>query len=90
MSSLRDRFDVAVIGAGPAGSMAAKYAAKSGGRTLLLEEHPAVGWPVECAGLRPSENGRLAAFAPVSSPRYTKRRADRPADGADAGGSSPP
>ncbi|MFZ3049525.1 MAG: FAD-dependent oxidoreductase, partial [Methanothrix sp.] len=45
MSSLRDRFDVAVIGAGPAGSMAAKYAAKSGARTLLLEEHPAVGWP---------------------------------------------
>jgi len=51
MSILKERFDVAVIGAGPAGSMAAKYAAKSGARTLLLEEHPAVGWPVECAGL---------------------------------------
>jgi len=46
-----DHFDVAVIGAGPAGSMAARYAAKSGARTLLLEEHPVVGWPVECAGL---------------------------------------
>jgi len=46
-----DHFDVAVIGAGPAGSMAAKYAAKSGADTVLLEEHPAVGWPVECAGL---------------------------------------
>ncbi len=48
---MKDRYDVAVIGAGPAGSMAAKYAAKSGARTVLLEEHPAVGWPVECAGL---------------------------------------
>lgn len=42
---------MAVIGAGPAGSMAAKYAAKSGARVILLEEHAAVGWPVECAGL---------------------------------------
>jgi geranylgeranyl reductase family protein len=42
---------MAVIGAGPAGSMAAKYAAKSGARTVLLEEHAAIGWPVECAGL---------------------------------------
>jgi digeranylgeranylglycerophospholipid reductase len=46
-----DHYDVAVIGAGPAGSMAAKYAAKAGARTILLEEHAAVGWPVECAGL---------------------------------------
>ena len=46
-----DLYEVAVIGAGPAGSMAARYAAKEGAKTLLLEEHPAVGWPVECAGL---------------------------------------
>jgi geranylgeranyl reductase family protein len=46
-----DRYDVAVIGAGPAGSMAARYAAKAGARTVLLEEHAAIGWPVECAGL---------------------------------------
>jgi digeranylgeranylglycerophospholipid reductase len=46
-----DFFDVAVIGAGPAGSMAAKYAAKAGACTILLEEHPAAGWPVQCAGL---------------------------------------
>ena len=51
MLSLKDHFDVAVIGAGPAGTMAAKYAAKSGAKTLMLEEHPMVGWPVECAGL---------------------------------------
>ena len=44
-------YDVAVVGAGPAGSMAAKYAAKYGAKTALLEEHYAVGEPVECAGL---------------------------------------
>lgn len=46
-----DRYDLAVIGAGPAGSMAAKYAARAGARALLLEEHACIGWPVECAGL---------------------------------------
>lgn len=54
-SSNMDTFDVAVIGAGPAGSMAARYAAKAGARTILLEEHAAVGWPVQCAGLLGSE-----------------------------------
>ncbi len=42
---------MAVIGAGPAGSMAAKYAAKAGASTILLEEHAGAGWPVQCAGL---------------------------------------
>jgi digeranylgeranylglycerophospholipid reductase len=46
-----EQYDVAVIGAGPAGSMAAKYAAMAGARTVILEEHEGVGWPVECAGL---------------------------------------
>src|ERR1035437_304350 len=44
-------YDVVVVGAGPAGSMAAKYAAKAGARVLMLEEHPAIGQPVQCAGL---------------------------------------
>lgn len=46
-----DCYDVAVIGAGPAGSMAAKYAALRGAHTILIEEHASIGWPVECAGL---------------------------------------
>jgi len=44
-------YDVVVVGAGPAGSMAAKYAAMNGARTALLEEHYAIGEPVQCAGL---------------------------------------
>ncbi|MGB4085994.1 MAG: NAD(P)/FAD-dependent oxidoreductase, partial [Methanothrix sp.] len=36
MPHLREGFDVAIIGAGPAGSMAARYAAKAKARTLLL------------------------------------------------------
>ncbi len=44
-------YDVVVVGAGPIGSIAAKYAAKSGARTLILEEHPSIGTPVQCTGL---------------------------------------
>ncbi len=44
-------YDVVVVGAGPAGCMAAKYAAKAGASTLLLEEHQEIGEPVHCAGL---------------------------------------
>jgi digeranylgeranylglycerophospholipid reductase len=46
-----DHYDVAVIGSGPAGSMAAKYAAKAQASVVILEEHNSIGWPVECAGL---------------------------------------
>jgi digeranylgeranylglycerophospholipid reductase len=44
-----DSFDVVVVGAGPAGSAAAKAAAGTGARTLLLEKHAAIGIPLGCA-----------------------------------------
>ncbi len=43
-----DRYDVVVVGAGPAGSMAAREAAKAGAKTLLLERDPVIGTPVRC------------------------------------------
>ena len=40
--------DVLVIGAGPTGSTAARYAAGGGARTLLIEKRPEIGTPVRC------------------------------------------
>ncbi len=44
-------YDVVVVGAGPAGSIAARHAAVAGARTLVIEEHAASGSPVQCTGL---------------------------------------
>ena len=45
----RDRTtDVLVIGAGPAGSMTAKWAAKKGARVVMLEKRQEIGSPVRC------------------------------------------
>ena len=43
--------DVLVVGAGPAGSTAARLLAEAGARVVVVEEHPTVGRPVQCAGL---------------------------------------
>ena len=59
--------DVLVIGAGPAGSTAAKFAAQGGARTLLIEKRTEIGTPVRCGegvakrwleeiGLKPSKD----------------------------------
>lgn len=45
------RYDVVVVGAGPAGTAAAGRAASLGLSTLVLEEHATIGHPVQCAGL---------------------------------------
>lgn len=40
--------DVVVVGAGPAGSMTAKYAVKLGANVLLIEKRQEIGSPVRC------------------------------------------
>lgn len=49
----RKKWDVIVIGAGPAGSSAAREAALGGYRTLILERRKRVGVPVQCAEFVP-------------------------------------
>ena len=44
-------YDVIVVGAGPAGSAAAKATAERGLKTIMLEEHPNIGLPQHCSGL---------------------------------------
>ncbi len=44
-------YDVVVVGAGPAGSAAARECASLGLSVLCLEEHGTIGYPVQCAGL---------------------------------------
>jgi geranylgeranyl reductase family protein len=51
-------YDVVVVGAGPSGSAAARACAEAGLRTLCIEEHGTIGYPVQCAGLL-----SLAAFS---------------------------
>ncbi|MGC8584912.1 MAG: geranylgeranyl reductase family protein [Thermoplasmata archaeon] len=41
-------YDVLVIGAGPGGSTAARYAARNGLRVLMIEKRPDIGSPVRC------------------------------------------
>jgi digeranylgeranylglycerophospholipid reductase len=55
-------YDVIVIGAGPAGSAAAKAAVERGAKTILLEEHHRIGIPSHCTGaLHSSERPDLVA-----------------------------
>src|SRR5512143_514175 len=46
---MKDAYDVIVVGAGPAGSTAARFAAAGGSSVLLLEKDRDVGYPVRCA-----------------------------------------
>jgi digeranylgeranylglycerophospholipid reductase len=56
-------FDVVVVGAGPAGSVAAEALARASLRVALLEEHPAVGRPSHCSGLVSPRTLELAGVA---------------------------
>ena len=48
---MSEYYDIIVVGAGPAGSSAAKAAAERGTKTVLIEEHTKIGIPQHCSGL---------------------------------------
>lgn len=59
----RQKFDVIVVGGGPAGSLAALHAARGGARVLLLEKDRDIGVPVRC-GEAVSDAGLRIFFEP--------------------------
>ncbi len=52
--TLTEAYDVVVVGAGPAGSLAARAAAEGGARTLLVDHREELGQPVQCGEFVPS------------------------------------
>jgi digeranylgeranylglycerophospholipid reductase len=46
---MKGKYDVLVIGGGPAGALAGKTAAEKGLSALIVEKRPAIGAPVRCA-----------------------------------------
>ena len=48
MKSIKNKYDVIVVGGGPSGSMAARQVAKSGLSVCILEKDRDIGYPVRC------------------------------------------
>ena len=46
---MKDKYDVLVIGGGPAGALAAKTAVEKGLSACIVEKRPAIGAPIRCA-----------------------------------------
>jgi len=73
--------DVAVVGAGPSGSLAATAAAEQGADVILLEEHPRVGLPIFCAeglSLNGLKDAGVEPTQEVVSQKITKVRVFTP------------
>lgn len=45
---MKNEYDIIVVGVGPSGSMAARFAAEQGASVLMLEKDRDVGYPVRC------------------------------------------
>ena len=58
------RYDVIVVGAGPAGGTAARYAARRGLKVLLVDKRKEIGVPVQC-GEYVAQNDEVRAIFPT-------------------------
>jgi digeranylgeranylglycerophospholipid reductase len=61
---MTEKFDAIVVGAGPAGSTTAKYAAESGASVLLIDKRKEIGVPVQCGEFMP-DNRELGDMLPA-------------------------
>jgi flavin-dependent dehydrogenase len=50
-----ERYDILIVGAGPAGSSAAQMAAETGASVLMIERKKLIGEPVHCAEFIPKQ-----------------------------------
>ncbi len=71
---MKNDYDIIVVGAGPAGSMAARYAAEQGVSVLMLEKDRDIGYPVRC-GEAISKQG-VEEFIP-SDEKWIKAKIDK-------------
>lgn len=69
-------YDVVVVGAGPAGSTAALYAAKNGASVLLLDKKREIGSPIQCAGFLPDASEVQALLREAKLPDTLKNYPD--------------
>ncbi len=58
-------YDVLIVGAGPAGSSAAKAAARAAAKVLLVEKREVIGRPVRCAEFVPRMLAETVALPPA-------------------------
>lgn len=68
-------YDVVVVGAGPAGSCAAREASRAGARVLLVDRRRHIGVPARCAGFLPlAAASQLEGFGLAGSVRVRTMR----------------
>jgi geranylgeranyl reductase family protein len=60
---MTESYDIVIVGAGPAGSSAAKAAAQRGAKVLLIDRRQHLGIPVQCAEFVPQWISRHASFS---------------------------
>ncbi len=63
------RVDIAVVGAGPAGSTAAETAAAKGAKVILIDRKREIGTPVQCGGFLPSTQELLGLMPRAHLPQ---------------------